>query len=194
MKRLLSLFSLFVFATVASASAYQTIVIDPGHGGHDRGGIPGQKACEKTLALDVASRLEAIMKEEGKTTIMTRSDDEFIPLPERVAIAKAHPGALFVSIHFNSGLRQGANGFETYFYNPKVAPLAGRIYAELNQMHPGEKRGAKQRALYVLRKNPGAAVLVECGFLTNPQEAALCSTADYREKLAQSIAKAIKDL
>ena len=181
------------FSAAASASVPSTVIIDAGHGGQDRGGIPGQKACEKTFALDVACRLSDILKEEGVKTVMTRNSDIFIPLPQRVAIAKAHPGALFVSIHFNSGLRRGANGFETYFYNAKAAPVASHIYTELNRMHPGEKRGTKRRALYVLRKNPGRAVLVECGFLTNPQEAALCATPAYREKLAQAIAKGIAE-
>lgn len=196
MKHLLLLPALALALTapgIASANTPQTVIIDAGHGGHDQGGIPGQRACEKALALDVANRLGNILKEEGVKTIMTRRDDVFVPLPQRVAVANAHPGALFVSIHFNSGLRRGANGFETYFYNSKAAPVASNIYTELYRVRQGEKRGVKRRALYVLRKSRTPAVLVECGFLTNPQEAALCLTPAYREKLAQAIAKGIAD-
>ncbi|XHR27806.1 MAG: N-acetylmuramoyl-L-alanine amidase [Chthoniobacteraceae bacterium] len=192
MKRILLLL-LPLFALAGSANAFTTVIIDAGHGGKDPGGIPFNLACEKTLALDVAGRLGEIMREEGIRTIMTRTNDTFIPLPARVAVANAHPGALFVSIHFNSGLRRGANGFETFYYNPKSAPIATRVYSELERMNPGERRGVKRRALYVLRKTRGAAVLVECGFLTNPQETALCLTPAYREKLARAIAKAITD-
>ncbi|MCX6968473.1 MAG: N-acetylmuramoyl-L-alanine amidase, partial [Verrucomicrobia bacterium] len=177
---------------IASASGFSTIVIDAGHGGHDRGGIPGQRACEKELTLDVARRLRGILNENGLKTVMTRSDDTFIPLPQRAAIANANPDALFVSIHFNSAIRSGANGFETFYYNPKAAAVAARIQAGLMRVEPVENRGIKRRAFYVLRKTRIPAVLAECGFLTNRAEAALCQQPAHRQNLASAIAKAIE--
>lgn len=185
-------FLLFVFAFSVRAGAFQTVVIDPGHGGHDRGGSPGQVACEKTLALDVAKRLRDLLNEEGMKTVMTRHDDTFIPLPQRTTIANAHPDALFVSIHFNSASRKSANGFETYYFTSKSARIAARVESELIRVRRGENRGVKRRPFYVLRNTRIPSVLVECGFLTNPGEATLCSQPAYRENLARAIAKGIR--
>ena len=184
------LFSLL--GSLASASGFQTIVIDAGHGGHDRGGIPGQRVGEKDLTLDVARRLRDILQKDGIKTVMTRTDDTFIPLPQRAAIANAQRDALFVSIHFNSALRSAADGIETYYYNPRAAGIATLVQADLMQIEKGENRGVKRRAYYVLRKTHVPAVLAECGFLTNRNEAALCLQPMYRQQLANAIAKAIE--
>src|SRR5436190_16337173 len=96
---------------------YTTIVIDPGHGGFDRGGIPGQRVAEKVMTLDVSQRLKTILQNAGYRVVMTRDTDEFIPLGTRVAIANSQPNAIFICVHFNSATRRGANGIETYFYS-----------------------------------------------------------------------------
>jgi N-acetylmuramoyl-L-alanine amidase len=122
---------------------------------------------------------------------MTRSDDTFIPLPGRCSIANAQHNAVFVSIHFNSSPRLGAHGYETYYYQSSACALASRIEAQLSKVIVTDNRGVKRRGFYVLRKTRIPAVLVECGFLTNPDEARLALRADYREKLARYIASAI---
>lgn len=189
MSRLLFLALLFL---ASHAFAYRTVVIDAGHGGHDRGGIPGQRACEKDLALDVARRLNAILREDGIRTVMTRSDDTFVSLPRRVAIANAQHDAFFISIHFNSAIRKGADGTETYFYNRKSMPIATRVQKQLVKVDGKENRGVKRRAYYVLRKTRIPAVLAECAFLTNPEEALRCQQPAHRERLANALARAIK--
>src|SRR4051812_19745036 len=83
-----------LLALAASAFAQsRTIVIDAGHGGYDRGGVPGQRISEKDKTLDVAQRLKRILQADGYRVIMTRDSDVFIPLPTRVAIANAQRGA-----------------------------------------------------------------------------------------------------
>jgi len=187
------LFFLLTLAFVGHASAFSTVVIDAGHGGHDVGGIPGQLGCEKTLALDVAQRLNRILQDDGIRTVMTRSDDTFIPLPKRVSIANAQRNALFLSIHFNSALREGADGFETYYFNPSAAKIATRVQAGLMKVNPAvENRGVKRRAYYVLRKTRVPAVLAECGFLTNRADASLCRQPIHRAQLARALANAIE--
>ena len=183
---------LTLLGSLASASGFDTVVIDAGHGGHDRGGIPGQRVGEKDLTLDVAKRLRDLLQNDGLKTVMTRADDTFIPLPQRSAIANAQRDALFVSIHFNSALRGGADGIETYYYNPKAAGVAARVQSQLMHVEAGENRGVKCRGYYVLRKTRIPAVLAECGFLTNRNEAALCLTAAHRQELACALAKAIE--
>src|SRR6476620_12739009 len=94
------IFSAFVglIAFAGAAFGQRTIVIDAGHGGFDRGGVPGQRISEKDKTLDVAQRLKRILQASGYRVVMTRDSDVFIPLGTRTAIANAHPGATFVSI------------------------------------------------------------------------------------------------
>src|ERR1700749_1420655 len=106
--------SIFVAALLAFAdSAFgqsRTIVIDAGHGGFDRGGVPGQRISEKDKTLDVAQRLKRIMQASGYRGVMTRDSDVFVTLGARFSIANAYRGAIFFSIHFNCASRAGANG------------------------------------------------------------------------------------
>ena len=179
-------------ASIASAQTrYTTIIIDPGHGGFDRGGIPGQRVLEKNMTLDVSLRLKPILEKAGYRVIMTRSTDIFVPLGTRVAIANSNPNAIFVCIHFNSASRSGASGIETYFYSTESAPLAASIHSAVVGGAPSENRGVRRRGYFVLRRTTVPAVLVECGFLTNPNEAQYALTTTYRQKLAQEIARGI---
>lgn len=185
-------FGIIALTSVASAQTrYTTVVIDAGHGGFDRGGIPGQRVPEKTMTLDVALKLKPILEKAGYKVIMTRSTDVFVPLGTRVAIANSYPNAIFVCIHFNSATRSGANGIETYFYSTESAPLASSIHSSVVGGAPSANRGVRRRGYFVLRRTTVPAVLVECGFLTNPSEAQYALSNGYRQKLAQEIARGI---
>ena len=186
-----ALAGLLTFAASAFGQS-RTVVIDAGHGGFDRGGVPGQRISEKDKTLDVALRLRRILAADGYRVIMTRDSDVFIPLPTRVAIANAHPGANFISIHFNCASRVGANGIETYYYRSDSASLAASIHRNVVSGAPSENRGIRHRGFYVLRRTTIPSVLVECGFLTNPTEGSLALTGDYRQKLAEQIARGIR--
>src|SRR5881628_3087915 len=169
-----------------------TVVIDAGHGGHDRGGIPGQRIAEKDMTLDVALRLRNVLSASGYRVVMTRSTDVFVPLAGRVAIANSYRNAIFVCIHFNATTRSGASGIETYFYSRDSLPLASAIHYYVTGGAPSGNRGVRRRGYYVLRKTSIPAVLVECGFLTNPTEAAYAQSASYRQKLAEEIAAGVR--
>ena len=169
-----------------------TVVIDAGHGGHDRGGIPGQRIAEKDMTLDVALRLRNVLSANGYHVVMTRSTDVFVPLGGRVAIANSYRNAVFVCIHFNATGRSGASGIETYFYSRESLPLASAVHYYVTGGAPSANRGVRRRGYYVLRKTAIPAVLVECGFLTNPTEAAYAQSAGYRQKLADEIAAGIR--
>jgi N-acetylmuramoyl-L-alanine amidase len=168
-----------------------TVVIDAGHGGYDRGGIPGQTVSEKEMTLDVAQRLKKTLAASGYRVVMTRDSDVFVPLGTRVAIANSYANAIFVSIHFNSAKRSGAGGIETYFYSRESLPLASAIHYYVAGGAPSSNRNVRRRGYYVLRKTSVPAVLVECGFLTNPTEAAYAQNASYRQKLAEEIASGV---
>ena len=176
---------------VRAENSFSTVVIDPGHGGFDRGGIPGQKVPEKMVALDTALRLQKLLESAGLRTVMTRSTDVFVPLSMRSAIANAQSDAIFVSIHYNASPRSSAQGIETYSENNRGAVLAARIQRQLINRVSTENRGIRSAEYYVLRKCRLPAVLVECGFLTNPTEAQLALTTAYRQEVAEQIAAGI---
>lgn len=181
-----------VLASVAPGLAQSTVVIDAGHGGFDRGGVPGQRISEKDKTLDVALRLRRILQAGGTRVIMTRDQDVFIPLGTRTSIANAYRNAVFVSIHFNCASRGGANGIETYYYRSDSAALAASIHRNVVAGAPSENRGIRRRGFFVLRRTAIPSVLVECGFLTNPTEGRLAQTDSYRQKLAEQIARGIR--
>ena len=180
-------------ADPAAAASFSTVVIDAGHGGFDRGGIPSNIIPEKGVALDVARRLRAHLASLGFRTVMTRSRDIFVTLDRRVGIANAQRRAIFVSIHFNSARRKGANGIETFYGSPRAKRLARLIQRNAMKTTSGENRGVKRAKYYVLRKSRMPAVLIECGFLTNRGDARRASSSQYRDRLARQIARAIRE-
>jgi N-acetylmuramoyl-L-alanine amidase len=170
----------------------KTVVIDAGHGGHDRGGGPGQRIPEKPYTLDVAKRLQRILAGKGYRTVMTRSGDYFVGLGERCSVANDQGRAIFVSIHFNSARREGANGIETYYYGSSGGRLASAIHAEVLRVARTEDRRVRRRGFYVLRHTRVPAVLCELGFLTNRDEAKKISgSSSYRQSLAEAVARGI---
>lgn len=176
---------------------FDTVVIDAGHGGHDSGAFSRgvrSRVLEKDVALDVARRLEGKLRDAGFRTVMTRRDDTFIPLDERARISNvcdAHRNSIFVAIHFNDTRRSSVHGAETYHNGRGTWQLAARIERYLASMPGGANRGVKTANFRVLRKSNGPALLVECGYLSNPTEAAHCANAAWREQTASRLAQAI---
>jgi N-acetylmuramoyl-L-alanine amidase len=175
-----------------SACASPVIVIDAGHGGHDRGGMPGQRVTEKGYALDVAKRLNSALRHAGMRTVMTRSGDYFVTLQDRASIGNMQSRAVFVSIHFNGAPNPDAYGFEVYYYRSRESyALADRIMRKLVSSTNVPGRWVRPRSLYVLSHSRFPAVLCELGFLTNRDEARRISSSSYRQRMAQAIASAI---
>ena len=190
---------------------FPTIVIDPGHGGNDDG-AKGHGLVEKDLTLDVAMRTEALLKQFGFRTVLTRTDDSYVALPERAAIANRIDNAVFVSIHFNHAY--GGTGIETFYATKKIAPesawtwvgffnkpapisedngesLAGFIQASMVMRTEANNRGIRGRPLYVVRHTRCPAALVECGFISNAFESRLIANTDYRDRLAKALAEGV---
>jgi N-acetylmuramoyl-L-alanine amidase len=178
-------------STCALAASFSTVVIDAGHGGFDRGGIPSNIIPEKGVALDVARRLRGYLARAGFRTVMTRSTDTFVTLDRRVNIANSQRRAIFVSIHFNAARRSGANGIETFYGSARAKRLARLIQRNAMRTTSGENRGIRRAKFYVLRQSRMPAVLIECGFLTNRGDARRASSGEYRDRLARQIARAI---
>jgi len=175
------------------ASAVRTVVIDAGHGGHDRGGGPGQRIPEKPYTLDVAQRLRKVLTSAGYRTVMTRDGDYFVSLGGRCSVGNAQRDSIFVSIHFNSAPREGANGIETYYYSSRAGKLAASVHREVVRTAGTEDRRVRRRAFYVIRKTRAPSILCELGFLTNGTEPRrIAGSAAYRQQLAEAVARGIQ--
>lgn len=198
-------------------SVIHTIVIDPGHGGGDRG-TRGNSGIEKEMTLDLAMRLERYLEHERLPSVLTRTTDSTVSLEDRVDFAESKHADLFVSIHFNSG--GVADGIETYCVPPAGTvstadassrrlergddePSPGNRFDEKNVWlaHCVQKsllrttgavdRGVRRARFYVLRYASCPAILVEAGFLTNRIEEQKILTPEYREQLAKAVAEGI---
>jgi N-acetylmuramoyl-L-alanine amidase len=188
------LFLFWLTIRTGALAAPAVVVVDPGHGGIDRGGIPGQRIAEKTVTLDTAKRLERVLRSVGHIrVVLTRHNDTFVSLTERANIANAYRGrdAVFVSIHYNAGIRESAYGIETYYYNGRAFRLAAAIHPRVIRAMNTVDRGIRRRGYWVLRRNLLPAVLVECGFLTNRVEGSKALNAGYRQRVAEAIAAGI---
>lgn len=179
------------------------ICLDPGHGGNDRSNRGPTGYIEADGVLDIALKARNILKEFPVRIIMTRVKDETVSLEERVRIANDAKADIFVSIHTNAADTPVAEGLETYhsiYSRPGEGghKLAVCIQEELCRATNRKSRGIKTRKgsdgrdyYYVIRCTSMPAVIVECGFHTNPTEEHLLKTDAYRLLCAQGIAKGI---
>jgi len=204
---------------VPNAGKVETVVLDPGHGGHDKGAL-SRYGSEKDFALDVARTLRPLLQAKGLRVIMTREGDYFVPLEVRAQIANAARNSIFVSIHFNATDRDpDATGFEIFSFTPRGAPstsdnsvapsslsmqagtavdaqsvaLSACIYHSMIGHIPEFDRGIKRARFAVLRLTRVPAVLVEGGFLTERGESQLIAKKEWRVRLAQAIGAGVEN-
>ena len=187
------------------------VYLDAGHGGYDPGasyfGI-----SEKSLTLAIQSRVKAKLESEGYQVVTTRTSDTYVDLTNRSRAANASESDIFVSIHINASGSSAAQGIETYYYQPYAEypsrinatyhanptrlsmsdTLANAIQSSLINATGAQNQGVKRRTFAVLRETTAPAVLLELGFLSNPQEAARLTTSAYQETLANAIVAGIK--
>ncbi|OPJ56307.1 N-acetylmuramoyl-L-alanine amidase family protein [Alkalithermobacter paradoxus] len=185
----------------SSENAKYLIAIDAGHGGTDPGAIGVErKLREKDFNLDIAKRLDEMFRNNGYRTLMTRSEDVFVALSERAAMANQNNADVFVSIHANSFTNPSVSGIETLYYPNNGDRANGRDNETLARMIQEEliketnaiDRKIKERPnLLVLNSTNMPAALVELGFLSNPQEEALLDNNEYKNKLVRALYNAI---
>jgi N-acetylmuramoyl-L-alanine amidase len=172
---------------------FKTVVIDAGHGGKDSGAVSAHtRQKEKDLALDTAKRIGDELKRDFKVIYM-RSDDTFVDLDERVVRANRSGGAILISMHYNSGPSH-VRGPETYYWRVDSHGLATRLQQAMSQASPAENsnRGLVRRRIRLTRNPEIPCVLLEGGYLSNAAESRQISDSSYRQKLATSIASAIR--
>lgn len=175
------------------AGHFNTVIVDAGHGGFDRGARSVTGQAEKDLALDTSRRLARILRSKGFHVIETRPNDTFITLGRRVDISNRSSNAIFVSIHYNWAKRSSAQGLEVYYFSDRSRRLAANILTEIKKAYPTKNRGVKTARFHVLRNNRRPAVLCELGFLSNPGDNRYVQNPSYRQRLAERIAAGIID-
>lgn len=208
MSSLLPLGLALLLACSAQADA-AAIVVDAGHGGHDPGALGTNGLEEKTVNLDVALRLRDELKSRGYQVFMTRDTDEFWPLADRVAFTNEKKPDAFVSIHANWFSNPSTKGSMVLYYDkdypqadypasdamialtPESKRLANLTLEALVKEAGTANKGLEPSAVYVTRMGSVPSILVETGFLSNPQEAAKLADPDFRAALARGIANGI---
>ena len=187
----------------AEAAIPITVILDAGHGGEDGGAVSASGIFEKDLNLAVTLKLRDLLTASGVHVVLTRSEDvllydrnvdfhgrkKALDLAARRKIAEETPNAVFVSIHMNAFPQTQYKGLQIWYSqnHPASLLLAETIQKmATDQLQPKNHRRAKAAtsSIYLLHKLNCPAVLVECGFLSNSEEAALLSTEDYQNRLA----------
>ena len=186
----------FVFSGCAggvkdTSRTFSGVVLDAGHGGHDPGTTSRYGGREKDAALNVVMHLRPKVASAGFRTVLTRGDDTFIPLNTRASISNRQRNVIFVSVHFNDSPRSGVSGTEVYYNSRCSAQIARNILNQVAALPGASSRGIRTANFCVLRKAQYPAVLVECGFFSNPSEGRRCGSGEYQEQLAGAISRGI---
>ncbi len=168
------------------------IMIDPGHGGSDVGATRNN-IYEKDITLDIAKRVEKLLKNKGYIVEMTRYDDKTVSLQERVEMSELFNPDIFVSIHVNSSNSTTPSGLETHYYKDNSIYLAKCVHAALLNNINSNDRGLFKSKFYVINHTTAPAILVETGFISNPSERAQLITENRKNATAKAIAEGIDE-
>ena len=169
------------------------VVIDAGHGGRDPGTTSPGGIQEKNLNLRVAAKIARRLERRGIGVKMTRWQDQYIELEERAAIANRRNADLFVSIHADSAPSRDARGFTIYIADG-ASSATRRAAQAISRSMAGtglDNRGIREAEYRVLVRTKGPAVLVEMGYLSNPQDARLLANDTFRDRIADAITDGI---
>lgn len=179
------------------ANKKYTILIDPGHGGNDKGTIANDKTTfEKDITLKIGTLVaQKLTKQNDVQVIVSRNEDKYVSLADRAKLANEQDVDILVSIHLN-GQTGGTDAFgiETYYTKEKndgSYELAKQIQETITSYVDVRDRGVKPDRFQVLLQSKMPAVLVECGFLTNNEEVKKLKNESYQENLAEGISQGI---
>lgn len=193
-------------SAVSQEETAKKIVIDAGHGGRDPGMVGTEGVEEKGINLAIAQKLENLLEENGFEVIMTRNSDEGLyeedaqnkkaqDMQRRCEIIKEAEPLLTVSIHQNSYSDPSVKGPQVFYYQHSAEgeKLASFIQNSMNESLEAEspKEAKANDSYYLLKRSEGVLNIVECGFLTNPEEARMLQEEDYQQKIAECIYEGI---
>lgn len=166
------------------------VILDAGHGGSDCGAIR-DNINEKDIVLDITKRVEKMLKKKGYVVAMTRETDKYVSLEERVEMSEVFNPDIFISIHVNSSNSDSPYGIETHYYKDNSLSLAKNMHAAMLNNINSKDRGLFKSKFYVINHTTAPAVLLEVGFLSNPQERAQLITESRKNATAKAIVEGI---
>ncbi|WP_018661062.1 N-acetylmuramoyl-L-alanine amidase [Heyndrickxia acidiproducens] len=171
----------------------KTIVLDPGHGGEDHGTTGYSGTLEKVITLKTVDALYGKLKKAGARVILTRRDDSYVSLPQRVEISNTNRADAFVSIHFDSSQEVYISGHTTYYFHRRGLSLANIIDKQLSNSIRTHDRGVKFGDYHVIRENKQPAILLELGYLSNPQEEQMMLSKAFQRKAVAGIYNGLQE-
>lgn len=177
---------------IKKPSGVKRIVIDAGHGGTDCGAIRNG-INEKDITLDVSKRVESLLKKQGYQVTMTRTNDIYVSLADRVSISEANAPDIFVSIHVNSSTRPEITGIETHYYHQESLNLAQTVHSSLASTIKSNNRGLFKSKFYVINHTTAPAILIEIGFISNDNERAQLVSEKRKQDTAKAIVEGINN-
>ena len=170
-----------------------TIVIDPGHGGNDRGTTGTRGTDEKDITILTSELLAAKLKAAGANVITTRETDTYVSLRKRVAISNQHAADAFISLHYDANPDSSVAGFTTYYAHAQQHALASSVNEGLASSVNLRNRGSQPGDFLVLRENRQNAILIELGFLSNSAEERAVTSDMFRERATHGIYQGLLD-
>ncbi|MBD7983065.1 N-acetylmuramoyl-L-alanine amidase [Sporosarcina sp. Sa2YVA2] len=170
-----------------------TIVVDAGHGGHDRGTTGIQGTDEKLLTLMTAELLATKLTAAGANVVMTRDSDTYVSLRKRASISQQANADAFISLHYDANPDSSITGFTTYYTHSNQKALATHVNEGLGSSVALRDRGAQPANFLVLRENRSNSILIELGFLSNPTEERMLTTELFREQATHGIYQGLLD-
>lgn len=170
-----------------------TIVIDPGHGGNDRGTTGTRGTDEKDITILTSELLAAKLKAAGANVITTRETDTYVSLRKRVAISNQHAADAFISLHYDANPDSSVAGFTTYYSHAHQQALASSVNEGLASSVNLRNRGSQPGDFLVLRENRQNAILIELGFLSNSAEERAVTSDMFRERATHGIYQGLLD-
>jgi len=163
------------------------IVLDAGHGGTDPGAQRGE-VQEKAITLEIIDRLKRVLESKGARVVLTRSDDTFVSLEERVRITNNTAPTLFLSVHINAmESASDIRGIETYYLTEQSRLLADAVHECLISGLAAPDRSVRKARFYVIKNTPVPAILAEVGFISNQNERDKLISSDYQMKIAEAL-------
>jgi N-acetylmuramoyl-L-alanine amidase len=165
----------------------KTIVLDPGHGGRDGGTTGANGTLEKDLTLRTARLLYDKLKAAGANVYLTRNSDTFISLGSRVSMGHSKNADAFISLHFDANEDRSVNGMTGYYYHVYQRKLTESLYSAAVGKTRLNNRGVGIGDYHVVRENKQKAVLMELGFISNPEEEMTVKTSSFQENAASGL-------
>ena len=183
-------------------------IIDPGHGLPDGGSVATDGTTEQLLNLQIASELYSLFPEGS--AVLSRTDEQSLSqiqgairemkvsdMKQRVALAKQYKDAILISVHMNAFPNSSVYGCQVFYrnYDEKSHQIALRLQAEINQsLQPDHTKTCKpiEDSLYLFKNTENPAILIECGFLSNPSDLAKLKNSDFQKQLALLIYTAVQ--